>query len=278
MCALQESRLPSGTVLPPETRKRLFPHLSGGYYARDEINPMASKQELEAQERELVWRFFDCRPAGFFVEVGANDPNEFSQTWFLEQKGWQGILIEPQPDCCERLRQARKNSRVVQLACSAPDKRGEAMFHFATGSAFSSLEKHVDDPEVEYERSERVQVVTLDDVLAQAGNPAVDFVSIDTEGTELDVLRGFDLARHRPSLILLEDKVHSLDKHLHLKRVGYKLVRRTSVNNWYVPEERPFAVPFAERLKLFRKMYLGTPWRILKLRLKKKRKGVAPAK
>lgn len=239
---------------------------------------MVTKQELEAQEREMVWEFFNRRTTGVFVEVGANDPNEFSQTWFLEQKGWQGILIEPQAACCERLRRERKSSRVFQVACSSPGKTGEVLFHFAKFSAFSSLEKNVDDPEVEYERSERVQVVTLDDVLAQAGNPTVDFVSIDTEGTELDVLKGLDLARCRPALILLEDKVHGLEKHFYLKRMRYKLVKRTSVNNWYVPEEHPFTTSFSERLKLFRKMYLGTPWRILKLRLKKKRQGREPAR
>jgi FkbM family methyltransferase len=228
------------------------------------MNPLASR------EKELVRAFFSGRPTGFFVEVGANEPDEFSQTWHLEQRGWRGVLVEPQASCCERLRQQRRNSVVFQVACSAPEKAGEAVFHVSNASAFSSLERHVDDPSVVYERSERVKVVTLDQILEGLGNPEIDFVSIDVEGTELDVLRGFNLARYRPTLILLEDKVHDLAKHSYLKKMGYKLVRRTGFNNWYVPKGYPFApVSLIERLKLFRKMYAGTPWRKAKLMLKR---------
>ncbi|MCX6906442.1 MAG: FkbM family methyltransferase [Verrucomicrobia bacterium] len=233
---------------------------------------MPNKQELELQEKELVWAFFKNRTAGFFVEVGANDPVAGSQTWHLEQRGWRGILVEPQPSCAELLRQQRKNSLVIQAACSAPEKAGEAMFHFSNFSGLCGLEKHVDDPNVVYERSELVKVTTLDAILESAGNPAIDCVFIDVEGTELDVLRGFDLKKHHPTLILIEDKVHNLAKHFYLRRQGYKLVKRTGVNNWYVPKETVFdMVSFDERYHLVRKMYLATPWRVLKLKLKQQR-------
>jgi len=57
-------------------------------------------------EMRLVAAFFgDIK--GFFVEVGANDPRERSQTWHLEQAGWTGLLIEPQPDLAAKLRAMR---------------------------------------------------------------------------------------------------------------------------------------------------------------------------
>ena len=240
---------------------------------------MANKQELEARETELVWAFFKNRTTGFFVEAGANDPFVGSQTWHLEQKGWRGILVEPQPACADRLRQQRKNSTVVQAACSAPGKTGEAPFYFADASGLCGLEKHVDDPTLTYKRSEMVKVTTLDAVLKSAGNPVVDCVFIDVEGTELDVLKGFDLKRHHPALILIEDKVHNLKKHFYLKQQGYKLVKRTGVNNWYVPKEMPFHMASAgERYQLMRKMYLATPWRVLKLKLKQRRARQTPAR
>jgi FkbM family methyltransferase len=233
-----------------------------------------NKRELEDKEQELVREFFQNRTTGFFVEVGANDPVSGSQTWHLEQRGWRGILVEPQPSCAELLRQQRKNSRVFQMACSAPEKTGEAMFHFSNFSGLCGLEKHVDDPNVVYERSEPVKVTTLDAILESEGNPALDCVFIDVEGTELDVLRGFDLKKHHPLLILMEDKVHSLAKHFYLRRQGYKLVKRTGVNNWYVPKGTPFKmVSLGERYHPIRKMYLATPWRVLKLKLKRVRAG-----
>ncbi len=51
----------------------------------------------EEYERQLVRKFFGDTP-GFFVEVGANHPIEGSQSWHLEQRGWRGILVEPQPN------------------------------------------------------------------------------------------------------------------------------------------------------------------------------------
>ena len=230
-----------------------------------------NRRELKEREKELVRAYFGERGASFFVEVGANDPKLLSQTWHLEEKGWRGILVEPNPSCAEALRQHRKNAVVFQVACSSPENSGEALFHFSKSNALSGLQQHVDDPRIVYERSELVKVMTLDAVLEKAGNPQIDFLSIDVEGTELDVLRGLDLVKHHPALILLEDKVHTLQKHFHLKRNGYKLVRRTGVNNWYIPRDASYMTPWMERVKLFRKMYLGTFWRKVKLQLKRRR-------
>ena len=76
-------------------------------------------------EMRLVAAFFRGNE-GYFVEVGANDPHERSQTWHLEQAGWTGVLIEPQPDLAARLREARK-AKVFAVACSSPGNSGRQM-------------------------------------------------------------------------------------------------------------------------------------------------------
>jgi len=59
-------------------------------------------------------------------------------------------------------------------------------------------------------------------------------------------------------MILIEDHLENLSVHRHLVRHGYRLVKRTGVNNWYVPKRQPFHMTTpAERLKLFRKMFPG---------------------
>ena len=216
---------------------------------------------------QIVWEFFSRRDTGFFVEVGANHPQEGSQTWLLEQKGWRGVLVEPQERLFKQLCQARPRSQVFRAACSAPDKTGFADLHIPADAlnGFATLERNVDDFEIRYERTERVALATLDALLARAGAPKVDFLSIDTEGTELDVLRGFDVRQHRPGLILIEDKGQSLAKHRHLRGQGYKLVKRTELNNWYVPQDTVFTLTTTgERLKLWRKVFLGLPFRQLR--------------
>src|SRR5664279_6615129 len=90
-------------------------------------------------EDMLVWEFFHRAADGFFIEVGANEPTKISQTFLLEQKGWKGILVEPQPACCERLRQMRPKSTVVQAACGSPAQKGKALFRIASHNDRSLL-------------------------------------------------------------------------------------------------------------------------------------------
>src|SRR5690606_11803339 len=72
----------------------------------------------------------------------------------------------------------------------------------------------------------------------------------------------FDLERWRPKLMLVEDKLRNLTKHAHLRQHGYRLVKRTCQDNWYIPRESPFILTSPwERLLLFRKVFLGTPLR-----------------
>jgi FkbM family methyltransferase len=234
-----------------------------------------SEQPSYAQwgEDRLVWDYFHAKPRGFFIEVGANDPINLSQTYLLEQNGWEGILVEPQAECCQRLRQARPRSTVIQAACGAPAQKGKALFRLATSHDRSMLATQTPDDDVAFAGTVEVDLVTLDDLLAERGNPKPDFVSIDVEGGELAVLQGFNLAKHQPGLLVVEDHVEHLRLHAYLRTQGYTLVKRTGSNNWYVPQEAAFPVTFAERLRLFRKMYLATPPRKLKRMLHRRRRS-----
>jgi hypothetical protein len=93
----------------------------------------------------------------------------------------------------------------------------------------------------------------------------------------LDVLSGFSLENVRPALVLMEDAVRNLDKHRYMTSHGYKLVKRTVLNNWYVPRETKFTMAtFGERMELFRKMYLATPirqWRLAARRRREQKKA-----
>jgi len=115
----------------------------------------------------------------------------------------------------------------------------------------------------------------MDSILAEAGFDRVDFLSVDVEGAELAVLRGLSIARYRPRLILIEDDVQDLSKHRYLCARGYKLVRRTALDNWDVPIGTAFPISPFGRWQLFRKLYLGTWLRRLKRRRKLRRRASA---
>lgn len=206
----------------------------------------------------LIWEFFSRKSNGYFVEIGANDPFVFSQTWFFEQQGWHGILVEPLSQRAELLRVKRLKSRVFQVALGAPEDCGNTTIDIPKDDMFAALRPREKAPVAV--RQETVMVTTLDKILSEAGGPAIDFLSIDVEGMEMEVLRGFDLKKARPALMLIEDHLKSMAVHWHVLGNGYRLVKRTGCNNWYVPKGTPFNLtPLGERFDLWRRIYVNTP-------------------
>ena len=171
--------------------------------------------------------------------------------------------MEPQPQFAERLRLERK-SNVVQKACGAPKDKGKVLTLRILGANAALFPERVFDRFDDHAETVEVELDTLDNMLAKEDVDSVGFISLDIEGYEVDALRGIDLAKYAPTLILIEDHLFDLKKHRFLKRAGYKWVRRTQNNNWYVPRNEPFQLTFLDRLLLLRKMYVGMPFRRLK--------------
>lgn len=222
------------------------------------------------QENRLKEEFFGHSATGFFVEVGANDPEQWSQTFHLEQLGWSGILVEPQPHLAELARQRRK-AKVFAVACSAPENAGKTLTLHLAG-IHSSFDPRLKVASVRPEGTIDVPLRPLDAILAEAGAPSpIDFVAIDVEGHEIEVLHGFTFARWRPRLILLEDLVVDMKLHRFMQAHGYKWIRRTDINSWYVPADSPMRVSLLGRWQFLRKYYLGTPFRRLRNLLRRLR-------
>lgn len=222
-------------------------------------------------EMRLVAAFFDDRQ-GFFVEVGANEPRARSQTFHLEQMGWTGVLIEPQPQLAAELR-AQRNAKVFAVACSSPENEGRTLPLHVAGP-LSSLDRAHMAPGAQPEGVIQVPVRTLDSVLEEAHAPGgFEFLSIDVEGHELDVLRGFDVAHWRPQLILLEDHVADLSRHRALRAAGYRIIRRYENNGWYVPRDSAARTRLVDRWEIVRKYYLALPFRLLRNLSRRWRKG-----
>jgi FkbM family methyltransferase len=217
-------------------------------------------------EHQRVFDFFQGKTSGFFIEVGANEPVNYSQTYHLEQRGWKGILVEPQPDMVNQLK-SHRNASVWGVACGAVNDKEGATFYLA--GRHSTFIKNEVNPGDEYSSEIKVPVVSLNYILEKEQVSIIDFLSIDVEGFELNVLKGFDIKKYRPKLILLEDHIFSLKAHRYLKNKDYKLIRRTGQNNWYVPSDMSFVLSLVDRIRLTRKMYIGTPIRMIRHKIRK---------
>lgn len=187
-------------------------------------------------------KIFAGKLDGLGIEVGANNGVDGSTTLHFEKLGWDCILVEPNPSLCAEIRKSRN---AMLFECAASSTPGTAMLQIAVGAegshAVSALGDSGKATEIFNEygfHTEPVEVETrkLDDILEEANfDKGIDFISIDVEGHELEMLAGFSLDRWRPRILIVEDNAsfgHASVKD-HLESQGYVRFRRTGVNDWY---------------------------------------------
>ena len=184
---------------------------------------------------QLEWK-----QGGFFVEFGATDGVLLSNSWLLEKHfGWKGICAEPNPKLFERLQMNR--TCTLSPACVYRTS-GETM-SFVLADAYGGLEdlarddQHVDKRDAYAAAGNTIQVTTtsLLDLLQQNDAPEViDYLSIDTEGSELAILEGLDWSRYQIRCITVE---HNFTKQRQgmrtlLEGQGYAC-REAQWDDWY---------------------------------------------
>lgn len=193
---------------------------------------------------------------GFYVDVGAASPNEATVTRHFYEAGWSGINIEPLPEWASELRQFRPRDINLEVASAASD--GEfTFFRVREDPALSTMDLEIAD---EHRRAGlhvdelRIAVRTLNAILEEQQVPVIDFLKIDVEGAELEVLRGLDLNRWRPRVIVVESTLpttlipnhEEFDAYLVAGR--YEFAASDGVNRYYARAEEsdelvPFLVP-----------------------------------
>lgn len=209
-------------------------------------------------EDRILWQVFRRRTTGYFIEVGAYDGVTLSNTYFLEQMGWSGLLVEPMRPLCERAAASRPRSRVIHAACGKRGSRGTAKFTVAQNvpvlSFLTADREHVERCLREGATLQEIEVPlrSLDDIILDARRDAtspgrpwqpksgwqIDLVSIDTEGCELDVLDGLNLDRFKPRVLVMEnDRPAGKAIEPYLRQRGYRKFHRQKINDFYVRAE-----------------------------------------
>jgi len=198
----------------------------------------ASKSQLG--QDVLALSYVGTGKPGYFVEFGATNGLDLSNTYMLEKKfGWKGILCEPAKIWHKDLFSNRDS--IIDTRCVFNSTGEQLDFSEATTSHLSTVEKFVESDSHTRKVSERYKVttVTLGDLLRDHKAPNyIDFISIDTEGSEYLILRDFDFEKYQFGLICVEHnftenrgKISDL-----LYSKGYKKVFEdfSAFDDWYV--------------------------------------------
>lgn len=203
----------------------------------------------------LNYTYLKSLPLGdsdFFVDVGAHNGVSISNSYPFIKKGWRCISVEPNPyifkDLKKNLKDYKDKVTFVQRAVS--DKKGTAKFYFDKKGFLASRKKgsksdkkkgmrSTIQPMLFHEMSNTyitVKVDTLTHILKEAKAPKdIAIISIDTEGMDYEVVKGLDIKKYKPRVILTEDYVKTKDmKYKLLREMGYKHINQDGINSVWI--------------------------------------------
>ena len=191
----------------------------------------------------LYYVFYDLEN-GFYVDVGANDPITFSTTKSFYQRGWHGINIEPLPTKFKNL--VHDRPRDINLQMGAGSKRGNATLYVDGYNECKSsfiYNKEMNNPP-------KITIImdTMANICKQfvPTGTQIDFLKIDVEGSEKDVLLGYDFENYRPKVICIESLNNTnnnnmpeyIDWEYILKENDYEFVYEYWINRFYSDKRR----------------------------------------
>ncbi len=187
--------------------------------------------------------FSDYSYKGVIMEVGAATPTFLSTTKHFKENGWRAIHIEPNPIFVEE--HLKVGNEIYNYACGEEDKdnvdftvisqqNGEITCHSFSSFFVKDVYQNLD---LNYfnrldKKIIKVNCRKLDSIIKELNLQNIDILSIDTEGWELEVMRGLSIIK--PTVIILENVLHSDEYNQYMENNGYKLDDKVEINYIYI--------------------------------------------
>lgn len=186
--------------------------------------------------------FQDYSYKGTMIELGAGPPEFYSMSKHFRDNGWRCICIEPNPKFVEQHR--KLGNEIYQYACSDHDSKDENFQIANTGkwpadiegvsTSSIKLKDFLFSKEIE---NIKVEIKKIDTLLTELHVEHIDFISVDTEGWELEVMMGFNLNKYDPKVVLLENTQHDEKYTEYMNNFGYELDIKIEHNYIYKKKE-----------------------------------------
>ena len=177
-------------------------------------NKYANHRLSFSQEGEdmVLSRIFESRKNGFYVDVGAHHPTRFSNTYFFYLQGWRGINIDAMPGSMKIFKKIRPRDINLEIGISSSQKEMEyfifnepALNSFSKNTAYSLHQDQNNHYTIVNRRT--IETFTLEETLDRylPVSQSIDFLTIDVEGLDLEVLHSNNWKKYRPDFVLVED-------------------------------------------------------------------------
>ena len=181
-------------------------HVVRPYWRKFWLEPVR-KSYSQSGEDAIIDRILGNKKDGIYLDIGAYDPYEMSNTKRFYDRGWHGVNIEPEPGRYEKIKQARL--RDINLNVGLARTNGVLTFYDVEPAALATFSaeraKEVERMGAKIKRTIEVKVISLASVLEdQLKGAPVDFCTLDAEGMDLEILKSNHWKRFRPRVICVE--------------------------------------------------------------------------
>jgi FkbM family methyltransferase len=206
---------------PPVVRTVVVPRAPEPAPAPTVAAPPQGEASFSQAGEDLVVKF-TCHFLGIshftYLDVGANDPVELNNTYFFYRMGYRGVLVEPNVSYCDKLRAVRPRDTTLAAGIGVTATR-EADYYIMTHPALNTFSKEEVDHQAKASKGAisvkeviKMPLLNINDVMIEHFHGAPTFLSVDTEGLDLAILKSIDYKRFRPKIICAETLVSSTTK------------------------------------------------------------------
>jgi len=183
----------------------------------------------------VLKKIFYQQEKGFYIDVGCQNPIKNNNTYLLYKKGWEGINIDLDKDNINLFNSARPKDSNFNKAISSDIKNVELYFYHKK-SPINTIDKKTSDfQKAKVTSIKKINTDTLDNIILNSKykNHTFDLLSIDVEGHELDVLKGFDLDKYSPKVIVVEYLDLNVSK-LEIKNLSIENVLNSEIYKYLI--------------------------------------------
>lgn len=223
------------------TPNRLLEIYKKNLIYRDSSRNLYSRESYAQEGEDLVLeRFLGSQSIGFYIDIGAHHPKRFSNTYLFYLRGWRGINVDAMPGSMKIFNDQRPEDLNLEVGVSKTD--GFLDYFIFNEPALNTFSKDEADrkeliPEYFIQEVKQVQTYPLHKILEKYVplNTEIDFMSIDVEGVDLEVIKSNNWDLYRPRILLVEDLrqksiaqiLENSEVYHFLESVGYNFIAKT---------------------------------------------------